>query len=208
MDRVCTGQQGVWWAREELNLRPLPCQQNLGNRCATRRFPRSAPTVAAKGKRSLAVKGNALFPTFCRRSVTITSCRLAAAMQRQLGGDANTQQLSSAQEVAEPSAIGGCATLTSDTGSGRLLSTPRREVAAVAETSGFGQPTCDPKGFKAARCDLFRASNRRLTPCQPAFSQVDLDSQGKVRWRAEGPRDGYVGAEAWVASRVDARPFL
>src|SRR5215212_8437519 len=96
MDRVCTGQQGVWWAREELNLRPLPCQQNLGNRCATRRFPRSAPTVAAKGKRSLAVKGNALFPTFCRRSVTITSCRLAAAMQRQLGGDANTQQLSSA----------------------------------------------------------------------------------------------------------------
>ena len=23
----------VWWAREELNLRPLPCQQNTGNRC-------------------------------------------------------------------------------------------------------------------------------------------------------------------------------
>jgi hypothetical protein len=27
----------VWWAREELNLRPLPCQQNTGNRCAKRR---------------------------------------------------------------------------------------------------------------------------------------------------------------------------
>jgi hypothetical protein len=24
----------VWWAREELNLRPLPCQQNARNRCA------------------------------------------------------------------------------------------------------------------------------------------------------------------------------
>src|SRR5215203_232414 len=61
MDRVCTGQQGVWWAREELNLRPLPCQQNTGNRCATRRSPRSAPTVDAEGKRSLGVQLNALF---------------------------------------------------------------------------------------------------------------------------------------------------
>jgi hypothetical protein len=27
-ERLCksTGQRGVWWAREELNLRPLPCQ--------------------------------------------------------------------------------------------------------------------------------------------------------------------------------------
>src|SRR5215217_8851169 len=43
----------VWWAREELNLRPLPCQQNPGNRCATCRFPRSPPTVDLQGKRSL-----------------------------------------------------------------------------------------------------------------------------------------------------------
>jgi hypothetical protein len=39
----------------------LPCQQNGGNRCARRRSPRSPPTVDAEGKRSLDVKGNALF---------------------------------------------------------------------------------------------------------------------------------------------------
>ena len=82
------------WAREELNLRPLPCQQNPenrcanhrscwsrptvdaegkrslcvqqnpGNRCARRRSPRSAPTVEAEGKRSVDVQGNALFRHF------------------------------------------------------------------------------------------------------------------------------------------------
>jgi hypothetical protein len=34
---------------------------NTGNRCATRRSPRSRPTVEAEGKRSLDVQGNALF---------------------------------------------------------------------------------------------------------------------------------------------------
>ena len=47
----------VWWAQEELNLRPLPCQQNGGNRCANRRSPRSARTVEALGKRSEVVPG-------------------------------------------------------------------------------------------------------------------------------------------------------
>ena len=42
--------QRVWWAREGLNLRPLPYQQNPGNRCATQRSPRSPSTVAAEGK--------------------------------------------------------------------------------------------------------------------------------------------------------------
>jgi hypothetical protein len=51
----------VWWAREELNLRPLPCQQNTGNRCARSRSPRSPATVDPEGKRSLDVQGNALF---------------------------------------------------------------------------------------------------------------------------------------------------
>jgi hypothetical protein len=34
---------------------------NTGDRCARSRSPRSAPTVDAEGKRSLDVKGNALF---------------------------------------------------------------------------------------------------------------------------------------------------
>jgi hypothetical protein len=50
---ACSG--GVLWAREELNLRPLPCQQNGGKRCARNRSPRSPPTVDAKGKRSLSL---------------------------------------------------------------------------------------------------------------------------------------------------------
>jgi hypothetical protein len=37
----------------ELNLRPLPCQQTGGKRCADRRFPRSPPTVDAEVMRSL-----------------------------------------------------------------------------------------------------------------------------------------------------------
>ena len=45
-----------------MNLRPLPCQQNTGNRCARSHSPRSARTVDAEGKRSVDVKGNALFP--------------------------------------------------------------------------------------------------------------------------------------------------
>jgi hypothetical protein len=36
------------WAREELNVRPLPCQQTTGNRCARSRSPRSCPTVGAE----------------------------------------------------------------------------------------------------------------------------------------------------------------
>src|SRR5215218_1389576 len=52
------------WAREELNLRPLPCQLTRAYRCATRRSPRSRSTVDAEGKRSLDVKGNALFRHF------------------------------------------------------------------------------------------------------------------------------------------------
>jgi hypothetical protein len=40
---------------------------------AKRRSRRSPPTVDPEGKRSLDVKGNALFPTSCRRSVTVTS---------------------------------------------------------------------------------------------------------------------------------------
>src|SRR4029450_10925644 len=58
--RMKTAGQAVRWAREELNLRPLPCQQNPRNRCATRRSPRSGPTVEAEGKRSRGVQVNAL----------------------------------------------------------------------------------------------------------------------------------------------------
>src|SRR5215216_2291859 len=38
------------WAREELNLRPLPCQLTRAYRCPTRRFPRSRSTVDGKVK--------------------------------------------------------------------------------------------------------------------------------------------------------------
>jgi hypothetical protein len=48
--------RGVGWAREELNLRPLPCQQNTGNRCATRHSCRSRSTVERKGNAHLACR--------------------------------------------------------------------------------------------------------------------------------------------------------
>jgi hypothetical protein len=51
----------------------LPCQQNTGNRCARRRSPRSAPTVGPQGKRSLYVKGNALFRHFDAAAATRSS---------------------------------------------------------------------------------------------------------------------------------------
>src|SRR5215218_6482658 len=40
----------MWWAREELNLRPLPCQLTRAYRCANRRFPSSRSTVDGKVK--------------------------------------------------------------------------------------------------------------------------------------------------------------
>jgi hypothetical protein len=70
----------VWWAREELNLRPLPCQQNGGNRCARRHSPRSGPTVDAEGKRSVGVQGNALF-----RRVDSPAVRCIASTSRGQG---------------------------------------------------------------------------------------------------------------------------
>ncbi len=73
----------------------LPCQQNPGNRCARSRSPRSPPTVGADGKRSLDVQLNALFHTF-RRSLTLTSHRLAASMQRHVGGDTSVPSSSNA----------------------------------------------------------------------------------------------------------------
>src|SRR4029450_849361 len=45
----------VSWAWLDLNQRPHPYQLNAGNRCADRRFPRSAPTVGAQGMRSISV---------------------------------------------------------------------------------------------------------------------------------------------------------
>ena len=42
----------VWWAWPDLNLGPHPYQLDAGNRCADRPFPRSPPTVGAKGMRS------------------------------------------------------------------------------------------------------------------------------------------------------------
>ena len=59
--RKIAGESGVWWAREELNLRPLPCQQIAGNRCTKRRLCRSALTVDAEVKCSLVVQLSALF---------------------------------------------------------------------------------------------------------------------------------------------------
>ena len=51
-DRELLEQQICWsgWAREELNLRPLPCQLTRAYRCANRRFPRSRSTVDGKVK--------------------------------------------------------------------------------------------------------------------------------------------------------------
>jgi hypothetical protein len=40
----------VWWARQGLNLWPLPCQLTRAYRCANRRFPRSRSTVDGKVK--------------------------------------------------------------------------------------------------------------------------------------------------------------
>ena len=42
----------VWWAWEDLNLRPHPYQVSRAKRCADRRFPRSRATVRGEGMRS------------------------------------------------------------------------------------------------------------------------------------------------------------
>jgi hypothetical protein len=99
----------VWWAREELNLRPLPCQQNGGNRCARSRSPRSPATVGPEGKRSVAVQLNALL-----------ACPDCSAETQHSGADVH------GRTAAEAVNLFGCATLISDTASGRVLGGWRR----------------------------------------------------------------------------------
>jgi hypothetical protein len=71
------------WVREELNLRPLPCQQTTGNRCARRRSRRSRSTVAAEVTCSLwrSVKW-CLFQRLSMTPRTITAHHLPASMRR------------------------------------------------------------------------------------------------------------------------------
>jgi hypothetical protein len=69
----------VWWAREELNLRPLPCQQTAGKRCATRRSCRSPPTVHAEVMRSLGGSSS-------RRPVAMISGAASVAPTMQVRG--------------------------------------------------------------------------------------------------------------------------
>jgi hypothetical protein len=46
----------LWWACEDLNLGPLPYQQNAGNRCADRRLCWSRGTVGAEVKWSTGIQ--------------------------------------------------------------------------------------------------------------------------------------------------------
>jgi hypothetical protein len=63
-----------WWACQDLNLGPHPYQLNAGNRCANRPFPRSRPTVGAKGLRSISTMVCVLLwppDTSCHRRILI-----------------------------------------------------------------------------------------------------------------------------------------
>jgi hypothetical protein len=68
----CAGQP-MSWAREELNLRPLPCQQNARNRCAEGRSCRSPPSVGAEVKCSLGVQLTLAVAPSCRACSTLAS---------------------------------------------------------------------------------------------------------------------------------------
>jgi hypothetical protein len=48
-----------WWACQDLNLGPHPCQQSRAQRCADRRFPRSLASVRGEGMRSNSPPGSA-----------------------------------------------------------------------------------------------------------------------------------------------------
>jgi hypothetical protein len=92
---IPAGQRVDGWARQGFEPVTSSVSAKPGNRCARSRSPRSPATVDPEGKRSLDVKGNALFATSCRWSQASTSRGLAALMHRQRGRDVSlTEQIS------------------------------------------------------------------------------------------------------------------
>jgi hypothetical protein len=141
-----------------LNLRPLPCQQDPGNRCARRRSPRSPPTVDAEGKRSLDVKGNALFhllPTVGHHYLT----RLAAAMQRHVGGDASTPVVPPGSRSTSPTGPHPLSWLSQQTRAARAS-----HAVATAQVDTSAKDRCRSKS--ALCCGIQEAARR--TTCEPA----------------------------------------
>jgi hypothetical protein len=133
----CTSER-CKWAREELNLRPLPCQQNTGNRCARRRSPRSRLTVGAVGKRSLGIQGNALFTPridaheLLNRIVQLRLCCPVPELRRRM----HTDLLSGAvrrSPVAQP--------LSRDSSLGSIISHAWRPRSAVPGGCGPSRTT-------------------------------------------------------------------
>ena len=75
----------VWWAREELNLRPLPCQQTTGNRCARSRSPRSRATVegeVTKEKAGYWTRRSAFAQVRCGSNIQLLPYSLVSALFR------------------------------------------------------------------------------------------------------------------------------
>jgi hypothetical protein len=58
-DRRFCWSEAIWWAWEDLNLRPHPYQVSRAQRCADRRFPRSLASVRGQGMRSYSPPGSA-----------------------------------------------------------------------------------------------------------------------------------------------------
>jgi hypothetical protein len=70
----------VWWTRQGLHLRPLPCQQTTGNRCANRRSCRSRPTAGVEVRRPLSVQlafssCASIPPLMCASLRLLNACR-------------------------------------------------------------------------------------------------------------------------------------
>jgi hypothetical protein len=83
---VSAGHGAGLWACQDLNLGPHPYQQNARNRCATRRSPRSRPTVEAEVMCShrvqlsaLIVRLSSLLPTDRLLWASISRCSFATS---------------------------------------------------------------------------------------------------------------------------------
>ena len=111
---------------------------NTGNRCARRRSPRSPPTVDPQGKRSLDVKGNALFsnrlPTLGHHYITPSSCGYAADRSVETQAPSSRPARRRLQNPRPPLVCD----VDSDTGSGHPLAALAAGEGGFAETLGYG----------------------------------------------------------------------
>ena len=114
------------------------------------------------GRAAVALRGGLLVRA-------VAGVGMSAEVLGQCGGPAESSRCPMAGASQNPNDRGGCATLISDTSSGRLLDPSWRGAAAVAEPVVCGQPLCRTKSRHERRASATTTSRSGTL----VFSAID-----------------------------------